>query len=76
MINKRIKDVLEIISKNTGIKKNLINEKSIMSDFSKWDSIAQVKIMIELENKVKKKISTSKISELDSVKKILLFLKK
>lgn len=76
MINKRIKDVLEIISKNTGIKKNLINEKSIMSDFSKWDSIAQVKIMIELENKIKKKISTSKISELDSVKKILLFLKK
>jgi acyl carrier protein len=76
MINKRIKYVLEIISKNTGIKKNLINEKSIMSDFSKWDSIAQVKIMIELENKIKKKISTSKISELDSVKKILLFLKK
>jgi len=76
MINKRIKYVLEIISKNTGIKKNLINEKSIMSDFSKWDSIAQVKIIIELENKIKKKISTSKISELDSVKKILLFLKK
>ena len=73
--NKKIKTI-ETISRIIKVDLQLINESSCMDDFSKWDSIAQVKIMIELENKVKKKISTSKISELDSVKKILLFLKK
>ena len=44
--------------------------------FSKWDSIAHVKIMLELESKMDKKISTSKMSELTTVSKIIKFLEK
>tara|TARA_B100001758_G_C18145960_1_gene471453 strand:- start:207 stop:437 length:231 start_codon:yes stop_codon:yes gene_type:complete len=70
----KIEDLIKIISKNTGINESLINENSQATDFSKWDSIAHVKIMVELENKIKKKISTSKMSELNSIPKILKFI--
>jgi acyl carrier protein len=72
----KIKDIIKIISKNTGIDKDLIDKKTLMTDFPKWDSIAQVKIMVELEAKMKKKISTSKMSELKSVLNIIKFLDK
>ena len=45
-----------------------------MNDFPKWDSLAQVRIMMELEKKYKTKINTSKMSDLISVLKILNFL--
>ena len=76
MDKNKIKDTIKIISKNTGIDENSLNEKSSMNDFSKWDSIAHVKIMVELENRMNKKISTSKMSELNSVSKIIKFLDK
>jgi len=72
----KIKDIIKIISKNTGIDKDLIDKKTLMTDFPQWDSIAQVKIMVELEAKMKKKISTSKMSELKSVLNIIKFLDK
>ena len=72
----KIKNIIKIISKNTGIEENLISQNSSMDDFSKWDSIAHVKIMLELESKMDKKISTSKMSELTTVSKIIKFLEK
>ena len=45
-----------------------------MDDFSKWESLAHLSIMLELEKKFKKKINTSKMGDLNSVKKILKFL--
>ena len=45
-----------------------------MNDFSKWDSLAHLQIMLEIEKKFQIKISTSKMSELDSVIKIIKFV--
>ena len=71
--NKKIR-IIEIISKITKVDSKLINENSAMDDFSKWDSLAHLSIMLELEKKFKKKINTSKMGDLNSVKKILKFL--
>ena len=71
--NKKIK-IIEIISKITKVDSKLINENSAMDDFYKWDSLAHLSIMLELEKKFKKKINTSKMGDLNSVKKILKFL--
>ena len=60
----------KIISENTGINLDDINNDSCAKDFARWDSISHVKIMVAIEKKFKKKINTSKMSELNSVKKI------
>ena len=44
-----------------------------MKDFAKWDSLAHLQIMMEIEKQFKKKISTSKMSDLNTVGKILNF---
>ena len=67
--------IIEIISNIIKVDSKSINENSTMNDFSKWDSLAHLNIMLELEKKFKKKINTSKMSNLDSVNKILKFLK-
>ena len=67
--------MIEIISKEIRIDKSLISEESVMEDFPKWDSLAHLNLMEALEKKFNKKISTSKIEELKSVKKISKFLK-
>lgn len=66
----------KIISENTGINLDDINIDSCAEDFARWDSISHVKIMVAIEKKFKKKINTSKMSELNSVKKIDEFLLK
>ena len=71
--NNKIKTI-EIISKIAKINLDQINESTSMNDFSKWDSLAHLQIMLEIEKKFQRKISTSKMSELDSVIKILKFL--
>ena len=68
--------VIKIISIITKIDIKLINESSSMNDHSKWDSLAHLSIMQKIERNFKKKISTSKMSDLNSVDKILKFLKK
>ena len=71
--NNKIK-IIEIISKITKINLDQINESTSMNDFSKWDSLAHLQIMLEIEKKFQIKISTSKMSELDSVIKIIKFV--
>ena len=43
-------------------------------DFVKWDSLAQIRIILEIEKISKKKIKTSQISELNSIKAISEYL--
>ena len=74
MKNKK-EEIIEIISKEIRIDKSLISEESVMEDFPKWDSLAHLNLMEVLEKKFNKKIRTSKIEELKSVKKISKFLK-
>tara|TARA_B100001057_G_C22716377_1_gene897902 strand:- start:614 stop:844 length:231 start_codon:yes stop_codon:yes gene_type:complete len=45
-------------------------------DFAKWDSLAHIRIILEIEKISKKKIKTSKISELNSIKAISEYLTK
>jgi len=68
--------VIKIISIVTKVDIKQINETSSMNDHIKWDSLAHLNIMGQIEKNFKKKISTSKMSDLDSVDKILKFLKK
>jgi|TARA_B110000238_G_C16031384_1_gene397681 acyl carrier protein len=68
--------IKKIIAKNTGIKLKNLLPNSCSADFVKWDSISNIKIMIAIEKEFKKKISTSKMSELDSIKKIENYLNK
>ena len=70
-----LEQIISIISTSTEIPKENISINSTSSDFDKWDSIAQVKISLEVEKITKKKIHTSKMGELTSVKSILNYLK-
>ena len=70
-----LNNIISLISKNTGIDKNKLNLNSCANDFDKWDSVAHVRIMLDLEKKIKKNINTSKMSDLNSIKKIISFLK-
>tara|TARA_Y100000389_G_C17410264_1_gene490480 strand:+ start:407 stop:643 length:237 start_codon:yes stop_codon:yes gene_type:complete len=74
MDKEKLNKIIKIISENTNINEKLISVDSCMNDFPKWDSLAQVRIMMELEKKYKTKINTSKMSDLISVLKILNFL--
>ena len=74
MNNNNLVQAIYIISKVTGIKKDNLEINSRSADFPRWDSIAQIKIIIELEKKKQKKINTSIMSELNSVSKIAKFL--
>ncbi len=66
----------KIISENADINPDDINIDSCAEDFARWDSISHVKIMVAIEKKFKKKINTSKMSELNSVRKIDEYLLK
>ena len=68
------KKIIEVIAKITKIDTHKINADSCMNDFAKWDSFAHLNIMLAVEKHFKKKITTSKMSELNSVDKILKFL--
>lgn len=74
MKNDKTMEVIQIISKVIRTDINLIDNSSGISDFAKWDSLAHLQIMQQIEKKFKKKISTSKMGELNSVKKIIKFL--
>ena len=76
MINKlQNKDIFKIISKNTNIEINKINENSKADDFPQWDSMNHINIVLDIQKIKRIKISSSKALELNSVKKILKFLK-
>tara|TARA_B110000037_G_C17099368_1_gene497377 strand:+ start:1011 stop:1235 length:225 start_codon:yes stop_codon:yes gene_type:complete len=68
--------VIKIISVVTKVDIKQINETSSMNDLIKWDSLAHLDIMEQIEKNFKKRISTSKMSDLNSIDKILKFLKK
>jgi acyl carrier protein len=71
----KINQIIEIVSKIIKVDKELIDEKSSMKNLLKWDSLAHLNIMMEIEKRFKKKISTSKMGDLDTIKKIYDFLK-
>ena len=75
MADKQTIKIVEIISKVTKINPKAIDEKSSMNSLSKWDSLAHLQIIEEIEKQFKKKISTSKMGDLNSISRISEFLK-
>ena len=67
--------IISIVSKHIKVDIKDIDINSKANDFYKWDSLSQVNIILEIEKKLNKKISASKIGELTSIKSILDYLK-
>ena len=65
--------IVQTINKHTKIPEKNITIESKACDFSQWDSLAQINIVLEIKKKTKIKVSTSKLNELNSVKSILSF---
>tara|TARA_B100000787_G_scaffold152567_1_gene126256 strand:- start:1162 stop:1389 length:228 start_codon:yes stop_codon:yes gene_type:complete len=63
------------IAKILKVSKNEITKNTKSSEIKKWDSLAHINIIIDLENKFKKKVSTSKIDELDSIDKLIKYFR-
>tara|TARA_Y100000590_G_scaffold304077_1_gene342860 strand:- start:255 stop:500 length:246 start_codon:yes stop_codon:yes gene_type:complete len=76
-LNKKDKfeeEILDYIAKFFNMNKKDINQNTKINDFSNWDSIAHVNIILGLEKKYKVKIPAKKYFELESIKKIIKFL--
>lgn len=63
-------NIKKIVSKCASVPLSEINEETSMQNTFKWDSLAHVKIMMEIEKKYIK-IKTSEFSQLNSIKKII-----
>jgi len=74
MANTEIKKIILSISKIISEPVERINMNSKALDFSKWDSLTHIKIILEIERITKKKIPSSKVGELNSVKAISNYL--
>jgi len=70
-----LEQIVSIVSKIIKINEKDININSKSSDFYKWDSLAQVNIILEIEKITEKKIKANKMGELISIKSILNYLK-
>ena len=52
----KIEEIISIISSKISVSEKDINENSKSSDFYKWDSLAQLNIILEIEKKLIKKL--------------------
>lgn len=71
-----LNEIFKIVSNATGISINKLDIDTGMHDFERWDSVNHIKIILEIEKKFKKKITTSQMASLDSIKDIKKFLDK
>ena len=71
-----LKQIISIVSKVVGVPSEQLDINSESSNFYKWDSLAQLNIIIEIEKKIGKKIDASMMGELTSIKLIVDHLKK
>ena len=69
-MNKKISEIIDIVSSSTGIPKNQLDEASKSEDFSRWDSLSQVTMIGKFEKKTKKKVKVSQFSKFDSIRSI------
>ena len=62
------------IFKNSDLPKKIDNLK--MSNYDSWDSLTHIKLLLEIEKKMKIKFSMKEISEINSFNKIVSKIKK
>ena len=63
------KFIYKILAKNLKISEESINSETNIKNTPEWDSLAHVRIILELEAETKKKVRNDQIGELNSVKK-------
>jgi|TARA_B100001094_G_scaffold203348_1_gene197290 acyl carrier protein len=68
--------ISKIISKHTKVKLELINFETSAETIERWDSLAHINIIVDIEREFNIKIKTAKVGELNSVKNISQFLNK
>ena len=73
-MNKDLDKVINIVSKATKIGKDELNYESKASSFAKWDSIAQIELIMELEKKFNLEISPDSFEKLNSISSICQYL--
>lgn len=69
------KYIKKILSEETSTPIDNINDKTSMQNLTKWDSLVQVRMILKIEKKFKK-INTSDLMNLTSVKDIIDHIKK
>ena len=65
------KFIYQILAKNLRIPEKSINLKTDTSNTPEWDSLAHVRIILELEKESKIKVRNDQIGELNSIKKLI-----
>ncbi len=67
------KDIFQLISKNLKVPEEDINIETSSKNFGAWDSLAHLRIILELEKRSNIKVRNDQIGELNSVKKIIKY---
>ena len=67
-------ELKKIIAKKTSSSEKDITLETSMQNLNKWDSLAHLQITLEIEKKFKK-IKTSELMNLTSVKELLNYIK-
>ena len=75
MKNENKKIVKKIIANSIEASLSSIDDRSCSKDFPKWDSLANVKIMLQLEKKFKIKVKSKDTSKLNKVSEIYKIIK-
>tara|TARA_B110000967_G_C18488022_1_gene365409 strand:+ start:143 stop:364 length:222 start_codon:yes stop_codon:yes gene_type:complete len=65
------KFIYQILAKNLRIPEKSINLKTDTANTPEWDSLAHVRIILELEKESKIKVRNDQIGELNSIKKLI-----
>jgi acyl carrier protein len=63
--------IYQILARNLKISENSINIRTDAKNTPEWDSLAHVRIILELEKELKIKIRNDQIGELNSIKKLI-----
>ena len=65
------KFIYQILAKNLKIPEENLNLETDTANTPEWDSLAQVRIILELEKESKIKVRNDQIGELNSIKKLI-----
>ena len=68
--------IIKIIAKHTKVKEEFINLETSAETIERWDSLAHINIIVDMEKNFNVQIKTAKVVELNSVKSIIQFLDK
>ena len=70
------KEIKQIIATTLGVSAANVHAESKASDFSEWDSVNHLLLVMELEQKFDLKFALEEIAELNSVDKIMKAVRK